>query len=102
MFDGFNGLDETQVIIKAGETNLKYSYRVIKDGIYEDKETFGIWVSPNENDIKEFELDSFYTAYATLIDFPNETCPQPVTPTFSLDFPLPSSPSVYYPVQPRV
>ena len=92
----YSGRDE-YITIKAGETNYDFWVPIRQDNIYEDKETFGIWVSPNEETMKEFGLESFYTGYATLIDFPTETCPKPVTPNFSLNFPLPSSPSYYTP-----
>ena len=92
---------EFYITIPAGITQMRQSILVYPDGKYEGSEEFLLVVEqPDEilqRDDVAVVMNKIVSGLATIIDIEQDKCPKPVTPNFSLNFPLPSAPSYYTP-----
>ena len=90
----YEAKSKDEITIKAGQTSYDYKVKVVRDGIYEGKEVFGLYVDPIDTELASaIGINDIHMAYATLIDFPEDRCPQPTHNNFDLSFNLPSSTS---------
>ena len=97
----FTKQENAEFFIPAGKTSQTFRIPVVRDGKFEDKENFQLKAvykdgSYKGNDLKEVTNPTVF-GVGTIIDIEQDKCPKPVTPNFSLNFPLPSSPSYYTP-----
>ena len=90
----YEAKSKDEITIKAGQTSYDYKVKVVRDGIYEGKEVFGLYVDPIDTELASaIGINDIHMAYATLIDFPEDKCLQPTHKNFDLSFNLPSSTS---------
>ena len=100
----YSGIKQSKPIfveIPAGTTEYEQSISIVRDGKYEGQEDFLLVVDDihyTGADVSHIiNKDGVAVGLGTIIDIEQDKCPKPVTPNFSLNFPLPSSPSYYTP-----
>ena len=100
----YSGIKQSKPIfveIPAGTTEYEQSISIVRDGKYEGQEDFLLVVDDihyTGADVSHIiNKDGVAVGLGTIIDIEQDKCPKPVTPNFSLNFPLPSAPSYYTP-----
>ena len=99
-YKGLNWVKPIEVIIPPHTKEFTKSIEIVRDGKTENKENFLLVAKYYEYSYKGEDVKNITkiaSGLATIIDIEQDKCPKPVTPNFSLNFPLPSSPSYYTP-----
>ena len=99
-YKGLNWVKPIEVIIPPHTKEFTKSIEIVRDGKTENKENFLLVAKYYEYSYKGEDVKNITkiaSGLATIIDIEQDKCPKPVTPNFSLNFPLPSSQSYYTP-----
>ena len=82
------------ITIPAGTTNYSQSIQIVRDGKTEGKEEFLLVGKYKIYSLSTGKtIEKFVAGLGTIIDFPEDKCPQPIHKNFDLSFNLPSSTS---------
>ena len=99
-YKGLNWVKPIEVIIPPHTKEFTKSIEIVRDGKTENKENFLLVAKYYEYSYKGEDVKNITkiaSGLATIIAIDQDKCPKPVTPNFSLNFPLPSAPSYYTP-----